>query len=204
MSIVCKTQRLLFALIPLLVGAVATPIAAQSKSVAGSALNLDAIVLKPLPAAAVALSGRLSARLSPAVAAWIQSDGRALVGRGLGSDALVAAARGDVAGRFAGQKLNAPDVETLAMLVLMQANLAAQADLQALMAELKASQGSKQAMRSTTAAAANKANAMGDLSQEQSLRLQVAMERQAKAFEALSNIMQKVSATADSIIANLK
>lgn len=45
---------------------------------------------------------------------------------------------------------------------------------------------------------------MSDLSEEQSLRLQQAMERRSKLLSTLSNLMKKQSSTSDAIIANLK
>jgi len=47
-------------------------------------------------------------------------------------------------------------------------------------------------------------DSLGDLSQTESLRLQVAMERQSKFFSTLSNIMKKSSDTSSGIIANTK
>lgn len=45
---------------------------------------------------------------------------------------------------------------------------------------------------------------MSDLSEEQSLRLQQAMDRRSKLLSTLSNLMKKQSTTSDSILANLK
>lgn len=45
---------------------------------------------------------------------------------------------------------------------------------------------------------------LGALSEEMSLKLQVAMDRRAKIAQTLSNILKKVSSTADSIIQNIK
>jgi len=45
---------------------------------------------------------------------------------------------------------------------------------------------------------------MGGLSEEDSLRLQIAMDRRAKTIQTLSNIIKKTSQTQDSIIQNIK
>jgi hypothetical protein len=51
---------------------------------------------------------------------------------------------------------------------------------------------------------AEKLDTLGDLSQEQSMRLQRLMDRRSKFFETLSNLMKKISDTAEGIVANLK
>jgi hypothetical protein len=51
---------------------------------------------------------------------------------------------------------------------------------------------------------AEKLDSLGDLGQEQSMRLQMYMDRCTKFFETLSNLMKKISDTAEGIVANLK
>ncbi len=47
-------------------------------------------------------------------------------------------------------------------------------------------------------------DALGELSEEDMLRLQMTMDRESKLIETLSNILKKISDTADSITQNLK
>lgn len=47
-------------------------------------------------------------------------------------------------------------------------------------------------------------DSLDDMSEEQQLRMQAAMDRRQKAFEALSNMMKKASETESTIIGNLK
>jgi hypothetical protein len=51
---------------------------------------------------------------------------------------------------------------------------------------------------------AERAHVAGEMGEEQSLRLQMAMDRQSKFMETLSNIQKKVEQTQDSVIRNLK
>jgi hypothetical protein len=47
-------------------------------------------------------------------------------------------------------------------------------------------------------------DSLSDLSTEEALRLQMAMDQRSKFIETLSNIMKKISTTADGIISNIK
>lgn len=181
--------------------------AQELRPAGAAALNADAMTLRPLPPDAVALNSRLSAVLNPAVRGWVQSEARSIAARNLAPDAMLAAARSDIAGRFAGQTLGVTDVDALVMLVMMQTSMDAQADLKALVAEVQASAARKRQARAAIAAQKTqkpKADSLGDLTDEQQLRLQMAMERRSKTEQTLSHIMKKVSATSSSIIQNLK
>ena len=59
-------------------------------------------------------------------------------------------------------------------------------------------------IRQATDVAAGQLQGLSDLTQELQQRLQMIMDRRAKSFEALSNIMKKQSDTAAAIVANLK
>jgi hypothetical protein len=50
----------------------------------------------------------------------------------------------------------------------------------------------------------NKLDAANEMSEENSLRLQMMMDRRSKLMSTLSNIMKKISDTQDGIISNLK
>jgi hypothetical protein len=47
-------------------------------------------------------------------------------------------------------------------------------------------------------------DSMSEMSEMTSLRLQMAIDRRFKLLETLSNIMRKISTTADSLVQNLK
>lgn len=152
------------------------------------ALNPSTIVIQPLPATALALQARLTPLLSPSAGAWVQSEAIAIAGQNLPPDALISVVMNDVAARFAGQKLLGTDVVAMALMVVTQAVESADADLKAAMAAMAAAQ------RGT----------MSDVSEAQQLRLQAAMDRRAKLFSTLSNLLKKSSETASTITANIK
>ena len=59
-------------------------------------------------------------------------------------------------------------------------------------------------IRQVSDVAAGQLQSLSDLTQELQQRLQMIMDRRAKSFEALANIMKKQSDTAAAIVANLK
>ncbi len=126
------------------------------------------------------------------------------------------------------------DIEAIAFLVLMQASRSAQEDLKAIMAEVKAITNAKAKLRemldqpsergldlfSANAVISalitraelcrvvegmqNDLDSMSELSETESLRLQMAMDRISKFMSTLSNILKKMSDTASQITQNLK
>lgn len=122
------------------------------------------------------------------------------------------------------------DIEALVMLVLMEASKSAREDLKEIMAKVKAVNAAKQALRcqsekdrtaclervrSTSGvakekidemldAAQGKADALAGLGEEHQLRMQLAMDRLAKANSAASSLMRKYSETTSAIIQNIK
>jgi hypothetical protein len=92
------------------------------------------------------------------------------------------------------------DVEALAFLVMMQATKDAQSDLKNIMDGVKKANEQKQSQR----AARNQKDAVGEMGEEESLRLHLAMDRQSKLMETLSNVEKKMAQTQDSIVQNLK
>ena len=96
--------------------------------------------------------------------------------------------------------LSNEDVEALAFLVMMQATKDAQSDLKNIMDGIKKANQQKQSQR----AARNQKDTMSDMSEEESLRLQMMMDRRSKFIETLSNIEKKIAETEDSIVQNLK
>lgn len=114
------------------------------------------------------------------------------------------------------------DIEALAFIVMMQAAKSAQDDLKSIMqgvkevnegkAKLRAMETRPNAMSAITAQQLNadavaingKLDSMSELSEEEQLRLQMAMDRRSKMMDALSNILKKLSDTSNAIIQNLK
>lgn len=64
--------------------------------------------------------------------------------------------------------------------------------------------GSLQTMQNAVDKSKDQLDALGDLSELDQLRLQKLMDRRAKAMETISNLMKKVSGTAEKIIDNMK
>jgi hypothetical protein len=96
--------------------------------------------------------------------------------------------------------LSNQDVEALAFLVMMQATKDAQSDLKNIMDGVKKANQQKQSQPS----ARNPKDAVGEMGEEESLRLQMAMDRQSKFMETLSNVEKKMAQTQDSVVQNLK
>jgi hypothetical protein len=59
-------------------------------------------------------------------------------------------------------------------------------------------------IRSAGAVVADQLSSLSEMSEQTSLRLQMAMDRRSKLMEALSNLLKKQSDTASAIISNLK
>jgi hypothetical protein len=168
-------------------------------------MNQAVLTVKPLPPRAVALYARLSPMLSPSASAWIQSESKAIAGRNLAPDGLLLAAKNDVLSRFIGQGLSDSGVESLVTMVMMMAASDAQNDLRDMLAQVKAANAGKQAPRNRVDSLKNRQkDALGDFTEEQQLRLQVAMDRISKLEQTLSNVLAKISDTASGITQNLK
>jgi len=152
-----------------------------------------------LPAGAEARQARLLAKFGPQTRAWINQEARREVTSGIVSEsAATGAARNDLA-QLGG--MNNGDISALAFLVLMDAARQSDQDLKDAMAGSQQTDNQKKALR---AQASQSKDSLGDMSQEQSLRLQTAMDRRSRAMQALSNVMKKASATDDGIISNMK
>jgi hypothetical protein len=104
-------------------------------------------------------------------------------------------ATADVRSGFQGTNLSGGDIDALVEIVMAQCATDSQSDLKNQMSAMQKMNQQKQAAR---------AGAENEMSEEESLRLQMAMDRQSKFMEALSNIEKKLAQTQDSIIQNLK
>lgn len=115
------------------------------------------------------------------------------------------------------------DIDALTFLVLMEAAKASREDLRASVAGVRAINDAKSCRRRTCVLAlkapddvdraafdakkdeiANKLDALTELGEQEALRLQMAMDRMSKMMTALSNLMKKISDTAQGITQNLK
>jgi hypothetical protein len=171
--------------------------------------------VKPPPAAAAAMHAKLSPMLSAPARGWVQSEAKVIAGRNLGASAMRSMAQNDAKSRFAGQGLSSMDVEDLAMLVMMTVSQDAQNDLKSQLEEMQKESQQKQAQRAAAQAQKQQQAAMkdslkkhedqlGDISQEQQMKLQMYMDRMSKAEQELSKMEKQQSATASSILGNLK
>ena len=182
--------------------------------------QLRPLTIVVLPDRATALYVRHSARLTPAGRNWAALESQRLAGGALDPSAVA----GDAAQTctIAMGACSGGDIEALVMIVMMQAASDADQDLKDIMAEVKANNSAKsqmraamQRMRMSRVKSAQELNAdmqsvkngldsMSDMSEMESMRLQMAMDRYSKLMEALSNIMKKMSDTNGNIINNLK
>lgn len=121
------------------------------------------------------------------------------------------------------------DIEALAFLVLMQASKSVQEDLEAIMEQVKAINCAKAGVRRQAKPTLdfeatfqllgtlyaqqldaeldqikNDIASMSEMSEMESLRLQMAMDRMSRMMSTLSNILKKISDTSSQIVQNLK
>ena len=115
------------------------------------------------------------------------------------------------------------DIEALVLDVMLQASRDADEDLRAIVAEMQAQVAARRRQRELVCRLAreradlaageaaairddvtDQLDALSELSELTSLRLQMAMDRRSKFIEALSNLLKKISDTEDSIVTNLK
>lgn len=115
------------------------------------------------------------------------------------------------------------DIMELVFLILLQATEDAEADLRAIMDELRRRNerlcrwrkliarldmhrdaADKDLVRSAGAAIADQLDSFSEIGEQMQLRLQNAMDRRSKFLEAVSNLMKKQSDTASAIVSNLK
>jgi hypothetical protein len=94
------------------------------------------------------------------------------------------------------------DIDTLVFMVLMQASQDGQSDLKNLMAATQATAQQKERLRAGQEK--KEKDAANELSEMESLRLQMYMDRESKLLATLSNVEKKISDTQDQMIQNLK
>ena len=169
----------------------------------------------PLPAGAAAAFARIMQQLSPARRSAVHPLGLRL------NDALKTQPLADpeaVATSYVTQSfpgLSSMDIESLVLIVIMDATNAQENEMQTIMNEIQAQNNAKQQLRNQMNAvnrdvAANgsamqsRLDSLNELSEMTSLRLQMAMDRRSKFVTALSNVLKKISSTGETIIQNVK
>jgi hypothetical protein len=152
---------------------------ADAKPKAGVASNAPAARPRPrvpqFPADVKARGDRLWNAASPAVKAWSNQNAPGIA-KGAGDPEALAHAA--VQARW--PNLRSAATDALTFLVIYEAAKNLQADVK------------------------NKLDSMSELGETESLRLQMAMDRLSKMMTTLSNLLKKISDTADGIVQNLK
>jgi hypothetical protein len=183
-------------------------------------VHLRPMTVVVLPDSATTLFAKHSARLTPAGRAWVASESQRLR-----SGVLDPTKVEGEAGRFCAPAFGScggEDIEALTVLVLMQAASDADQDLRDMISEMEANSRAKshmraaiRTMRSAKALTAqqlrqrycemrDKTNSMSEVSEEDSLRLQTAMDRASKMMSTLSNVLKKTSDVQQSVIQKMK
>ncbi len=197
-----------FAVVMLIVSAAGSVAQAQSRpqsvqeqSAANAAVRIETAKLDP---AVTQQQARLQKLIVPKVRERILqlSPGLSAKLRQLPPSAdFHSAAVAEVRGSYPGAaNLPPADIESLVFLVMMQATSDSESDLQKMLDELKKESEHKQVLRNQQA----KKDAMNDLSEANSLRLQMLMDRRSKLLQTMSNMAKKMQDTDDAIIKNLK
>ena len=173
------------------------PAAAQRTAPPASATLTMAPVT--LPAGAEAREARLLTKIGPQARAWIRQESKREAASGSVSEGAAtgaAQAYGSIQGG-----LGDGDVAAVAFLVLMEAAKQSDQDLKDIMAGVQQINNQKKALRTQAAAVKD---SLADISQEDALKLQAAMDRRNRAVQALSNMMKKSSGTGSDITRNMK
>lgn len=170
-----------------------------------------AMQVRPIPDEAVRQNQRLAPRLSPSARSKVQSAAAAVAAAIKQQPSMTPAqlqnkARGAVTAAFPG--LAGMDIDAVVFLVMMQAAQSQEADLQQAMNQMQQDTKAKQATRASAqagaAAQASSGAQTSDMSTEQQMRLQMAMDQRSKFLAAISNMMKSASDTQTTIIGNLK
>lgn len=157
-----------------------------------------------------ALHTRLVPALSPVASQKIQTAAKAIttqVARGSNLSATSLQVEAHDAGMRAFPAAGQPDIDAATFLILMQAADNQEKELQSLSDQMQKDADQKKALRTPqpkTTLSAGQPSQPGDMSTQQQMLLQNAMDRRSKLMEAISDIMKKVSSTSDSVVKNLK
>ncbi len=101
------------------------------------------------------------------------------------------------------------DIMAMALIVMMEAARSAREDLKGIMDGVKGINGSREQLRRELAAMQQirgdaGASGLSALSQQQQLRMQLALDRISKFEQALSNMLKKIADTQNTIVGNMK
>lgn len=183
----------------LILASLVLPLSAQQKTAAPIASQV-----RPVPDESVRLNSRLAASLSPSAKVKVQSVAASLESAIKQQPAITTAqlqskARASVTQAF--PSLRGMDIDAVVFVVLMECAQDQQADLQQAMnvaqQNVAAKQGIRKAQQSSTTQS-------GEMSEMDSMRLQMLMDQRSKLLEAVSNVMKSASDTQTATIANLK
>jgi len=180
--------------------------AAQPKT----AQMATAVQVRPIPDDAVRQNQRLAQKLSPSARSKVQSAAAAVATAIKQQPSMTPAqlqnkARGAVTAAFPG--LAGMDIDAVVFLVMMQATQDQETDLQQTMNQMQQNTNAKQASRASGQVATAQGSSgaqMSDISTEQQMRLQMAMDQRSKFLATISNMMKSASDTQTSVISNLK
>ncbi len=142
--------------------------------------------------------------LRPQVRAWAIAEAAKVKALHLHPHAAAQMIRAAARSRFHGQVNNDQDIEAIISLVLMQVAQDAESDLRSIMNDIHHATGKRKTLRDMTSLLKGDLDALSEIGEDTSLRLQMLMDRRSKYFEALSNIMRKASNTSSDIVGNLK
>jgi len=170
--------------------------------------------MTPLPAQASRAYAILIKRLTPAGRKWLPQ-----MSLGMRTGAVEIPALPTVANGSCTEALGActhADIDALCFLILMAAAQDSADDLRDMLADMNAANEKKARLRAPhdridkvaldaeVAAIKNQLDSKSEIGETESLRLQMAMDRMSKMMSTLSNILKKISDTAQSITQNLK
>jgi hypothetical protein len=167
------------------------PSAAQQKAAAPLAVQV-----RPVPDEAVHQNARLAASLLPSAKAKVQSAAASLAVAAKQQPAMTVAqmqamARTSVMRAF--PNLAGMDIDAVVFVVMMQCAQDQQTELQQAMNQVQQNMQAKQAARQ-----------QNDVSEMQSMQLQMLMDQRSKLLHAISNEMKSAANTQSAIVANLK
>ena len=199
-----------------LLASLGTAAASEPSSAPAPALDARAT---PTPEAVVSQQGALVARLRPEARKQLEAaarDYRARLERAANTRATKSPqehAR-DAAASLRGGALGT-DIEALALIVMAQAASDAEADLRAVLVELKETQRTKEDLRrfleyrkqrraGVKAPLPTGLDSLSELGEMESLRLQMAMDRASKMMSTLANLLKRIADTQSAIAQNLK
>jgi hypothetical protein len=153
-----------------------------------------------------AMEAKLLTQIGPQTRTWIKQEAAREDASNTTSETTAVRA----VASFPYGRLRNSDIMALVFLVLMESAKSAREDLKEIMARVKAINNAKapylqlQSTNRATVRSKEHLDSLDRIASMESLRLQMAMDRQAKLESMLSNVMKQLSSTAASITQNLK